>query len=355
MKALITAGGRGTRLRPITHTMNKHLVPIANKPMICYALEKIAATGIKEVGIVINAGDNVFPEKVGDGSKYGLAITYIEQPGGPQGIAHVVKIAEDFIGQDSFVFYLGDNIILNDLNPFLEKFEKEKLNCLLALSQVKDPQRFGVPEIVEGRIARIEEKPQNPKSDFAVTGVYVYDHHIFEAVKAIKPSARGELEISDAHQYLLDHNYQVGFSEITGWWKDTGKPADLLEGSQLILSQIETVNEGEAEGKAVVQGKVKIGKGTKISGNSIIRGPVIIGENCVITDAYIGPFTSIGNRVEIYGAEIENSIVFEDADINCNKRITDSLIGVNAQITPVHKTLPSGHKLLIGDNSQIEL
>ena len=355
MKALITAGGHGTRLRPITYTTNKHLVPIANKPMIFYTLEKIAGTGIKEVGIVINPGDKVFPEKVGNGSKWGINITYIEQTGGPLGLAHVVKIAEDFIGKDSFVFYLGDNIILNEIKPFVEKFEKEKLNCLLALSKVKDPQRFGVPEIVNGRIIKVEEKPQNPKSDFAVTGIYVYDRHIFEAVNSIKPSARGELEISDAHQYLLDHNYTVGYSEITGWWKDTGKPIDLLEGNQLVLNNIETKINGELDSRVVVQGKVKIGKNAKITGNSVIRGPVIIGNSCVIRDSYIGPFTSIGDRVEIYGAEIENSIVFEDADIHCNKRITDSLIGVNALITPVHKTLPSGHKLLVGDNSQIEL
>ncbi|MDF1498577.1 MAG: glucose-1-phosphate thymidylyltransferase [Patescibacteria group bacterium] len=355
MKALITAGGHGTRLRPITYTTNKHLVPIANKPMIYYALEKVADTGIKEVGIVINAGDVIFPKKVGDGSKWGLKIKYIEQPGGPLGLAHVVKIAEDFIGKDSFVFYLGDNIILNDIKPFVDKFEKEKLNCLLALSKVKDPQRFGVPEIINRRIVKIEEKPQNPKSNFAVTGIYVYDYHIFEAVNAIKPSARGELEISDAHQYLLDHNYTVGFSEITGWWKDTGKLLDLLEGNQLVLNYTETEIDGEIEERVSIQGKVKIGKGTKIVGNSVIRGPIVIGENCVIKDSYIGPFTSIGNRVEIYGAEIENSIIFEDADINCNKRITDSLIGVNATITPVHETLPSGHKLLVGDNSFIEL
>ena len=191
MKALITAGGHGTRLRPITYTTNKHLVPIANKPMIFYALEKMSKAGITEIAIVINPGDKIFPEKVGNGSKWGLNITYIEQPGGPLGIGHVVKIAEDFIGKDSFIFYLGDNIILNDIKPFVEKFEKEKLNCLLALSKVKDPQRFGVPEIVNGRIIKVEEKPQNPKSDFAVTGIYVYDRHIFEAVNSIKPSARG--------------------------------------------------------------------------------------------------------------------------------------------------------------------
>lgn len=355
MKALITAGGHGTRLRPLTYTTNKHLIPIANKPMIHYALEKIAACGIKKIGITINPGDAVLPQKVGNGSKWGVDITYIEQPGGPLGLAHVVKISEKFIGKDPFIFYLGDNIILNDISSFVDKFKKEKLNCLLALSRVKDPQRFGVPEILDGRIVKVEEKPQKPKSEYAVTGIYVYDHHIFEAVKAIKPSARGELEISDAHQYLLDNNYTVGYSEITGWWKDTGKPNDLLEGNQLVLSDIRNSIKGEVEGHAVIEGKVNIGHGSRVLGKTLIRGPVSIGNCCTITDAYIGPFTSIGNHVEIYGAEIENSIVFDEADINCDKRINDSLIGVNALITPVHETLPSGHKLLIGDNSQVEL
>ncbi len=355
MKALITAGGHGTRLRPLTYTTNKHLIPIANKPMIYYALEKIAAAGIKKVGITTNPGDKVLPEKVGNGSKWGIDITYIEQSGGPLGLAHVVKIAEKFIGKDSFLFYLGDNIILNEIRPFVDKFKKEKLNCLLALSKVKDPQRFGVPEIAGGRIISVEEKPLKPKSQFAVTGIYVYDHNIFKAVNSIKPSARGELEISDAHQYLLDNDLSVGYSEITGWWKDTGKPNDLLEGNQLVLSNIATRIDGEIDKGAVIEGSVEIGKGTKVLGKSLIRGPVLIGHCCTIKDAYIGPFTSIGHHTEIYGAEIENSIIFDDVDIHCDKRISDSLIGTNALITPVHETLPSGHKLLIGDNSQVEL
>lgn len=357
MKALIAAGGHATRLRPITYTLNKHLIPIANKPMIFYALEKIAETGIKEVGIILNPGDKVFPEIVGDGKKWGVKITYIEQVGGPLGLAHVVKIAEPFIKKDPFVFYLGDNIILSGITGFVKKFKKEKLNCLLALSKVKDPERFGVPEIKNGKIVRVDEKPTSPKSDFAVTGIYIYDHHIFDVIKKLKPSARGELEISDAHTGLIKKGLKVGYAEITGWWKDTGKPHDLLEGNQLILSAIEPRigKNVKIEKSATIQGNVVIGAGSQIEGRTLIRGPVIIGESTIIKNAYIGPYTSIGDRVEIYGAEIEHSIIFDDADIHTDRRITDSLIGKNALITPVHETLPNGHKLIIGDNSQVEL
>ncbi len=357
MKALIAAGGHGSRLRPITYTLNKHLIPIANKPMIFYALEKIAETGIKEVGITLNPGDTTFSKIVGDGARWGLHITYIEQTGGPLGLAHVVKVAEPFIKKDDFVFYLGDNIVLSSIVGFVEKFKKEKLNCLLALSKVKDPERFGVPVIKDGKILRVDEKPQNPQSDFAVTGIYLYDHNVFDVIKKLKPSARGELEISDAHTALIEKGLKIGYSEITGWWKDTGKPYDLLEGNQLVLSKIETKISSTAkiDKTVILQGNVIIGDNSEIRGKSLVRGPVIIGNSTIIQDAYIGPYSSIGDRVEIYGAEIEHSVIFEDADIHTDKRITDSLIGKNALITPVHETLPGGHKLIIGDNSQIEL
>lgn len=357
MKALIAAGGHGTRLRPLTYTLNKHLIPIANKPMIFYALEKIAETGIKEVGIILNPGDVIFPKAVGDGAKWGLNITYIEQIGGPLGLAHVVKIAEPFLKKDPFIFYLGDNIILSNITGFIEKFKKEKLNCLLALSKVKDPQRFGVPEIKGGKIIKVEEKPQNPKSDFAVTGIYLYDRNVFGIIKNLKPSARGELEISDLHSGLIDKGFKVGYSEITGWWKDTGKPYDLLDGNQLVLSKMEAKISPTAkiEKGVVLQGNVIIGDNSELRGKTLIRGPVIIGNSTIVQDAYVGPYTSIGDKVEIYGAEIDHSIIFDDADINTDKRITDSIIGKNALITPVHETLPSGHKLIIGDNSQVEL
>jgi glucose-1-phosphate thymidylyltransferase len=356
MKALITAGGRGTRLRPITFTLNKHLIPLANKPMIYYAIEKVARAGIKDIAININPGDKELPRACGNGEKWGVKITYIEQKGGALGIAHAVKMAEPFLKKEPFIFYLGDNIILAELSEFIDEFKKKKLNCLLALSRVPDPQRFGVPEINgQGRIVKVEEKPEKPKSEFAVTGIYIYDHSFFEVYKYIKLSSRGEYEISDVHTELIKRGYKVGWKEITGWWKDTGKPQDLLEGNQLILERIKRNIKGEVEESARIQGRVIIEEGTKILGRSFIRGPVAIGKNCRIEDSYIGPFTSVGNNVETDGAEIEHSIIFDYADIKTHKRIVDSLIGANCDIIEDGGTLPSGHKLIIGENSVIEM
>lgn len=356
MKALIAAGGHGTRLRPITFTLNKHLIPVANKPMIMYAIEKIAAAGIKEVAININPGDKELPKAIGDGKKWKIKITYLEQKGGALGLAHIIRNAKPFLKKDPFIFYLGDNILLGDVKKFITTFKKKKLNCLLALSKVHDPQRFGVPELNDkGEIISIEEKPQKPKSEYAVTGIYVYDYHIMEAAENIKPSARGELEISDAHQYLLDHNYKVGYEEISGWWKDTGKPSDLLEANQLVLSNIKRDIEGKVETTVVIEGKVIVGKGTTVEGRSFIRGPVIIGENCVIRDSFIGPFTAIGNGVEIEAGDIENSLIMDYVDIKTSEKIVDSLVGYNCNILDDGRTLPSGHKLIIGQNSSVEL
>ena len=356
MKALITAGGHATRLRPITYTTNKHLIPVANKPLIFYALEKFADTEIKEVAINVNKGEVKLKEAVGDGSRWGLKITYIEQKGGALGVAHVIKNARTFLGDDDFVFYLGDNIILGSIHDFINKFKNDKLNCLLALSKVRDPQRFGVPQIDEnGRIISVEEKPSDPKSEYAVAGIYVYDKTIHAAVDSLKPSSRGELEISEAHQYFIDHGKKVGYSVITGWWKDTGKPYDLLEGNQLILNSITEDIKGTVDKGVDIQGRVVIGEGSRIEGRSFIRGPVHIGKNTIIRGSYIGPYTSIGDRVEIIGTEIEHSIVFDEADIECNRRIVDSILGRNCTISNSFNTYPRGHKIIAGDNSQIEL
>ncbi|RPI03030.1 MAG: glucose-1-phosphate thymidylyltransferase, partial [Ignavibacteriae bacterium] len=313
MKALIASGGRGTRLRPITHTQNKHLIPIANKPILYYAIEAAADAGIKEIGIVHNADSREVPEYIGDGSKWGVKITYIPQAV-PGGLAQVVQLAEKFIAGDKFIFYLGDNMLVGGVKRFVDEFEKSKCNCYLTLSKVKDPERFGVPEIRNGKIIRVDEKPKNPKSSYAVAGIYLYDRHIFEAVKSLKPSARGELEISDAHTWLIKHGFKVGYSEITGWWKDTGKPVDLLEANRLILDNAEPHIDGSVDDHSDIAGRVVIEKGARII-NSKIRGPVIIGKNCHIEDSYIGPFTSIGDRTEIKDSEIEYSIVLRDCKI----------------------------------------
>ena len=326
MKALVTAGGHGTRLRPITNTKNKHLIPIANKPMLMYALEYIRDAGIVDVGIVINEEDSEIKKKFGDGSDLNLTLTYIQQKA-PLGLSHVIKISEPFIGDEKFIFYLGDNILVGGIKPFIDKFKMDGSNCHLVLSKVSDPQRFGVPEIKENRIITVEEKPENPKSDYAVTGIYIYDRHIFEAVNNIHPSARGELEISDAHQYLLDKKLHVSYSEITGWWKDTGKASDLLEANRLVLDNLSDLREGEIDAVSKVLGRVVLGKGSQVK-NSTIRGPVIIGKNVRIKNAYIGPYTSIADECLITGSELEYSIIMDGSRIvNVDLRIEASLLG----------------------------
>ncbi|MBI3620925.1 MAG: NTP transferase domain-containing protein [Nitrospirae bacterium] len=237
MKALITAGGRGTRLRPITSTSNKHLIPIANKPMLFYAIEAVAEAGIREIGIVFGPESHAaISGAIAPYARQGLRFTLMIQDA-PRGLAHVVKLAEPFVAGEPFVLYLGDNLMTQEVRKCIQQFEAQRVNCLLMLAKVHDPQRFGVAELSGGRVARVVEKPANPKSPYAVTGLYCYDRSIFEAVSAIHPSARGELEISDAHQYLIDHGYAVGYTEVSGWWKDTGKPEDLLEANRLILTQ----------------------------------------------------------------------------------------------------------------------
>ncbi len=353
MKALIASGGRGTRLRPLTHTQNKHLIPIANKPILYYAIEAAADAGIKEIGIVHNADSFEVPNYVGDGSKWGVKITYIPQEV-PGGLAQVVMLAEKFVDNDKFIFYLGDNMVVGGIKRFVDEYERSKCNCFLTLSKVRDPERFGVPEIKNGQIVGVEEKPKNPKSNFAVAGIYLYDHHIFEAVKALKPSERGELEISDAHQYLIDKSFKVGYTEITGWWKDTGKPADLLEANRLILDAITSRIAGEVDAASDVAGKVIIEAGAKII-KSKIRGPVIIGKNCIIEDSYIGPFTSIGDRTEVRDSEVEYSIVLRDCKIaSVGLRLEGSILGNDVEIVEAMGK-PRVHRFMIGDQSRVEI
>lgn len=366
MKALIAAGGSGTRMRPITHTRNKQLIPIANRPMLFHVLDSVAETGIKEVYIVINKGDKNIPAIVKDGAQWGLFVKYIEQHA-PLGLAHVVKIARPYIGDDNFIYILGDNILAGGLKKHLETFQRVQSNCHLLLARVRDPERFGVAVVKDNKIVRTVEKPKEFISDLVVTGIYFYDKSIFKAVNAIKPSPVirdgyrkiAELEITSAHQWLLDNGYTVTYSVITGWWKDTGKPRDLLEGNQLLLTNIEESKiEGEIDKNVIVEGKIIVGKGTRIVNSereSVIRGPLVIGENCNISSSYIGPYTAIGNNVEIYDSEIEHSIVFDDAKVNSAKRIVDSLIGTNAVISSAKKTFPTGHRLIVGDNSVVEL
>jgi glucose-1-phosphate thymidylyltransferase len=353
VKALIASGGRGTRLRPITHTRNKHLIPIANKPILHYAIEAVVQAGIKDVVLVVNADSNEVPDAIGDGSRWGVRISYVPQAT-PGGLAQVVALAEPAIGNDRFIFYLGDNMVVGGVKRFIDEFERSTCNCFLTLARVKDPERFGVPEIRDGRIVGVEEKPAAPKSNFAVAGIYLYDHHIFEAVRAIAPSGRGELEISDAHQYLIDKGYAVGYTEITGWWKDTGKPTDLLEANRLVLDNIKSEVKGAVDAGSSVAGKVVIEQGARIV-NSVVRGPAIIGERCTIEDSYIGPFSSIGNGTAVRKSEIEYSIVLRDCRIfDVGIRLEGCIIGNDVEVVKAAGK-PLVHRFMLGDQSRVEV
>jgi glucose-1-phosphate thymidylyltransferase len=353
MKALITAGGKGTRLRPLTNTQNKHLLPIANKPILHYALDKVRAAGIREIGIITNQEGDEVKDAIGTGEAWDAKITYIPQEA-PLGLAHVVKIAEDFIKQDPFIFYLGDNMIVGDLDRFIHSFQTQESNCHLTLSRVKDPERFGVPLIDGDQIVAIEEKPSVPKSEFAVAGIYLYDASIFEAVKNIKPSARGELEISDAHQYLLDHGKKVTYSEITGWWKDTGKPEDILEANRLILEHTRGAIQGDVDHGSVVTGEVVLDNGAKII-DSVVRGPVVVGSGTVLRNSYIGPFTSIGSDCRVENSEIEFSIVLNQCIIETvGIRIENSLLGTASRVVNASGR-PRSNKFMIGDQCLVEI
>ena len=352
MKALITAGGHGTRLRPITHTQNKHLIPIANKLMLDYALEYVRDVNIIDVGIIINADDETIKSEFGDGSSRGIKITYIPQDT-PLGLAHVVKISENFIGSDQFIFYLGDNILVGGVGQFVSEFKNAGSNCHLALSKVLDPNRFGVAEIKNNKIIGIEEKPNTPKSNFAVTGIYLYDSTIFEAVNSIKPSARGELEISDAHQYLLDKGYHISYSEITGWWKDTGKPSDLLEANRLVLDNIEDSRQSILT-NCEITGNIHLGKNVKIL-NSKLEGPIIINDDSIIKKAHITHHTAIGKRCEIINCKVGYSIIMSESKIrNVKDKITNSLLGTDVRIIGNHRN-SSAHKFILGDQSRVEI
>ena len=353
MKALLTAGGHGTRLRPITYTQNKHLIPIANKLMLQYAIDYLKESDIYEIGIIINANDESIINAFGDGKNYGVEITYIEQDQ-PLGLAHVVKISQSFIGSDDFIFYLGDNILVGGVKSFINDFKKMKSNCHLVLSQVSDPNRFGVADIVDNQIVNIQEKPISPRSNLAVTGIYLYDSNIFEAVNNIKPSKRGELEISDAHQFLIENGYEVSFSEITGWWKDTGQPSDLLDANCLVLDNIKAQNNGNIDDMSKMTGEVIIGKNSSII-NSIIKGPVIIDNDCIIKDSYIGSYSSIGKNCKITNAKVEYSILMEGCVLDSlNQIMKSSLLGKNVKVVGSNNQ-NNNSTFLLGDQSYVEL
>jgi len=358
MKALIAAGGRGTRLRPITHTSNKHLIPIANKPMLFYAIEAVAAAGIRDIGLVFGVESHAaISGAIAPYAKQGLRFTLLIQDA-PLGLAHVVKLAETFIAGEPFVFHLGDNLMTQDIGQCVKKFEAEKLNCLLLLCKVKDPQRFGVAEIADGRVVGVVEKPTQPKSPYAVTGLYIYDRTIFQAVHELQPSARGELEISDAHQYLISHGFAVGHAEVAGWWKDTGKPEDLLEANQLVLVQRlakeGASNKGHVDAASDIDSPVIIEAGARVV-KSRLHGPLIIGENAVVENSELGPFLSVGPSCTIRHSEVADSILMEGCRVeNAGMRIERSLLGRGVEIFKSHGHV-KGQQMIVGDQGRIEL
>ena len=354
LKGIILHGGYGTRLRPLTHTGPKQLIPIANKPISQYALEDLIEAGIADITILL--GD-IYPDKVkeyyGNGSTFGAKLTYILQ-GKPKGIAHAICLCEKYVNNHPFIVYLGDNLLKGGIKGFAESFRNSNYDAIILLCEVENPQRFGVAKFDKhGKLMDLVEKPKQPPSNYALTGIYFFKPIIFDAIRKLKPSWRGELEITEALQLLLEEGYNVGYRIVEGWWKDTGTIEDILEANILVLDEMEPKKETRIEDRACVQGRVSIGKNAQVKKGALIRGPTVIGENATIeNEVYIGPYTSIGNNTHIKKGEIENSIIMENCVIEINTKIIDSIIGANSEIITNQKG-PKGHKLLVGENSKI--
>jgi glucose-1-phosphate thymidylyltransferase len=351
LKGLILSGGAGTRLRPITHTSAKQLVPVANKPVLFYGIEALVEAGIREIGIVIapETGDEI-REAVGDGSTFGASVTYLPQER-PLGLAHAVLTAEAFLGAEPFVMYLGDNLLRDGITDLVEAFRASEPDALILLTSVSDPWHYGVAELAGDKVVRLVEKPTDPHSDLALVGVYMFGAKIFDAARAIEPSGRGELEITDAIQQLIDAGSRVESRTVTGWWKDTGQLADMLEANRLVLEDVVRRIEGELV-DSQVEGRVVVDAGARLE-RSTVRGPAIIGPGATIRDAYVGPYTSVGEGVLIQGSEVEHSILLAGARVvDLETRMEASLLGRNVSLARgngVPKTL----QMIVGDNSEI--
>lgn len=358
MKALILAGGAGTRLRPITHTRAKQLVPVANKPILFYGIDAMVAAGITEIGVIVGDTRDEVMAALGDGGGFGAKITYIPQDE-PLGLAHCVLIAREFLGDDEFVMYLGDNLLEQDLGAFVSAFADARSGespptAQILLKQVPDPHRFGIATLDDlGHVLQLVEKPADPPSDLALVGVYLFDPTIHDAVAAIEPSARGELEITDAIQWLIDTGHRVRCELLTGWWIDTGKLTPLLEANRLLLEKLERRLDGTVDISSVLDGRVVVEQGAEIV-NSTIRGPVAIGAGTRVVDSFIGPFSAIGSRCEVTNSEIEHSVVMDDSRVIDIPRLEDSLIGSDAVVAR-SKQRPRALRLMVGDHCQIDV
>jgi len=358
MKALILAGGEGTRLRPITHTRAKQLVPVANKPILFYGIEAMVAAGITEIGVIVGGTGPEVRAALGDGSAFGARFTFLPQTA-PLGLAHCVLIAREFLGDDDFVMYLGDNLLEQDLGAFVAAFEQARAgeqppSAQILLKRVPDPHRFGIATLDdEGNVVELVEKPADPRSDLALVGVYLFDPTIHEAVRAIEPSARGELEITDAIKWLITNGKRIRTELLTGWWIDTGKLTPLLEANRLLLEKIDTRIDGTVDADSSLDGRVIVAEGAEIV-NSTIRGPVTIGRDTRVVDSFVGPFSAIGERCEVINSEVEHSVVMDDSKVLQIPRLEDSLIGREAVIERTSKR-PRALRLMIGDHCQIDI
>jgi glucose-1-phosphate thymidylyltransferase len=331
------------------------MLPIANKPMLMYGFEHLRSAGIREIGIVLGPLQEGIVESFGDGSKFGVKITYIEQPD-PKGIAHAVLISRKFLDDDSFIVYLGDNLLKESIPELAKEFHDSRADVMVVVSKVNDPSRFGVVKIENEKVVKLVEKPKQFLSDLALTGVYFFHQSIFPAIETLKPSWRNELEITEAIQIILERGGKVTYHTVSGWWKDTGRPEDILEANQLVLNDLKTSIRGKIEEGVTVHGNVEIAEGSVIHRGASIRGPVAIGETSEIgEDANIGPFTSIGSRVQILGAEIENSIVLDGTIIDCKERIVDSIIGKNSKIVANRNGPQTGRRFVVGENTFVGL
>ena len=356
MKAIILSGGKGTRLRPLTYTGAKQLVPVANKPILWYGIESIVAAGITEIGIIISpeTGEEV-KSKTGNGDRFGAKITYIKQEQ-PLGLAHAVKVAQPFLGDSPFVMYLGDNLVQSQLDLFLDQFKSQHLDALTLLCEVENPSAFGVAKVDDtGKVLQLIEKPKTPPSNLALVGVYLFSTAIHNAIANIQPSARGELEITDAIQYLIDQQQSVASFQLEGWWLDTGKKDDLLAANQIILDTcLESTIEGTIDEDSKISGRVHVGTNSKIT-NSMIRGPVTIGNNCQIKNCFIGPYSSIADNTTLIDIDLEHSVILQGATLEgISDRIVDSLVGERAHLKVAPKR-PKALRFMIGDDSKIEL
>jgi glucose-1-phosphate thymidylyltransferase len=351
LKGLILSGGKGTRLRPITHTSAKQLVPVANKPVLFYGIEAMAAAGIDEVGIIIapETGDEI-RQTAGDGSRFGVRLTYILQDE-PLGLAHAVLTAEPFLRDAPFVMYLGDNLLQGGIDELVAAFRDHEPDALILLTPVPDPEQYGVAELSDGAVVRLVEKPLQPTTDLALVGVYMFTPIVHAAARAIEPSGRGELEITDAIQHLLDAGHRVEPHVVKGWWKDTGRLEDMLAANRLVLDTIERRVEGELL-ESRVDGRVVVEPGARLE-RSTVRGPTIIGGGAQLVDCYVGPYTAVGERCEIRGAEVEHSILLAGSAVrDLAGRMESSLLGRNVRIGREQRQ-PRAYRFLVGDNSQV--